>query len=744
MKRRGRVRVMASKEGKALIPFEALGFAYVSQIGDEVYGDCLFCGGRRKLYVNVDSGQWHCKAGRCETEGGNLINFLETWVEQKRAWNDANPPDWDSISEDRGFPVDILQNTGGVVFDGLKWVIPIRNRNGRICTLRLWKPGDINRALKGPETQLWGIHELYDPKKKAWPVWLVEGEWDRLAMILLLRKAKKLKVIVVSVPGAGVFKEEWAEALAERDVMVCYDADTDGRKGVRRAYARLVESGLVNSFKYVAWPETTPDGFDVRDFWNQFANLKTLEELLADYEPEDSADIVEAQAKKAVEDFPLLSSGERPSFESCLDIFREHLEMTQDAEDALRVIAAVIMAQQIDGDSLWVHICSPPGGTKTELLMACSEARSVVTRSTVTVHSLVSGFNLKGDRDPSLIPKLNGSTFILKDYTEILDMPAAIRHEIFAIFRGAYDKRVEKTFGNGVARLYRDVSFNMLTGVTPAIFRESGASLGERFLIYHMNQGVGEDWSEMVWSAFLAVGTETGFREELAATMKRFLEFRITPADVPKVTREQASRLVNLAQLVAMLRANVEKDFTRERLLYKPQHEVGTRLAKQLHKLVLALGMLNYPAEIGERELQIASRVALNSCMGWNLDALKALVSLEGRTVGEVAASSGIPVSTLRERLEDLFMLGVLRKETNKHGEGVGRGAARYFVTDIVKQFWEGAGIRIESKNGKVDRLNTLVYKPVLPSNRVNSVQRNGKTPEPLVPMIRRKKRRVV
>jgi hypothetical protein len=470
-------------------------------------------------------------------------------------------------------------------------------------------------------------------------------------------------------------------------------------------------------------------------------NSKASKELLSDYEPDDSEEPGEAQAKKVIEDFPLLASGTRPTFESCLEVFREHLEMTRDAEDALRVIAAVIIAQQIDGDSLWVHICSPPGGTKTELLMACSEARSVVTRSTVTVHSLVSGFNLKGDRDPSLIPRLSGSTFILKDYTEILDMPAAIRHEIFAIFRGAYDKRVEKTFGNGVSRLYRDVSFNMLTGVTPAIFRESGASLGERFLIYHMNQGVGEDWSEMVWSAFLAVGTESGFREELAATMKTFLEYRITPADVPKVTREQASRLVNLAQLVAMLRANVERDITRERLLYKPQHEVGTRLAKQLHKLVLALGMLNYPAEIGERELQIASRVALNSCMGWNLDALKALVSLEGRTVSEVAASSGIPSTTLRDRLEDLFMLGVLRKDTNKSGEGPGRGAARYYVTDIVKQFWEGAGIRIEGKNGKLDRINTLVYKPVLPSDRRNGSRQNGKIPAPVVPMIRRKKR---
>jgi hypothetical protein len=681
-------------EEKLLSPFVELGFVQTGSTGEEAYGNCPLCGKKGHFYVNTSTGQWACKSGKCQRRG-NLITYLEAWCEVQQETFES---DYDELSEDRELPVHALEEAG-IFFDGREWVLPEKNENGRIANLRRYRIGSRSkiklRALKCQEALLYGIEELADPKKENFDVWIVEGHWDRLALRELLREAKRRNIIVVAVPGADTFKQEWADLLIGRNVTVVYDNDVAGEKGKLRAWRMLRD--LVNTFQALTWPVGLGEGYDIRDFYRESEenDFETLLSLVGEYEPPDDEEHSGGGARgNVVATWPLISSGDRPSFErDILPVYKRYLHMTEEHEWALRIVYAIANAMQVPGDPLWGHIAAVPGSCKTELIMSISEVGNCVARSSLTVHSLVSGFKAAGDT--SLIPRLIGRVFLIKDFTEILNMPAALRHEIYGILRGAYDGEVQKDFGNGVQRRYKGV-FNTISGVTPEVFRESNTALGERFLIYHMASSEGR--KSAVRAALRSVGGEVEIRQELKDAAKSFLEYQFTREDLPRIPPEYEDRLINLAELVAVLRANVARDFTNEKVLYRPKAEMGTRLVKQLAKLMIGLGTLNDTPSIGELEYRIVQRVAIDSCVGWHFDTLQQLARMDGLTLDEIAARAEIPRSTLYDRLKDLLILGVLTTQEDRDSSGRrGRPATRYYIAPTVREFWEGAGL----PNGK-------------------------------------------
>ncbi len=214
-----------------------------------------------------------------------------------------------------------------------------------------------------------------------------------------------------------------------------------------------------------------------------------------------------------------------------------------------------------------------------------------------------------------LIPKLHRKTFVLKDFTEVLNMPRMQKDEVYSILRGAFDGEVTKPFGNGVMRHYKS-KFSMITGVTHLIFAEQGASLGERFLIYHVFKGVDYNADDIIMAAINNVGHESGMKEDLSAIAHQFLNVRILPEDVPELDRETQVRLIALSQVVSRLRGTVDKDYSRDVLSCRGQYEIGTRPAKQLKKLMLGLALLKDEPVFDEEIWRVVRQVAMDTCNG--------------------------------------------------------------------------------------------------------------------------------
>lgn len=675
-----------------LRPFITLGFDYHENrvAGEEAFGDCPLCGGKGKFYVNVKTGQWDCKAGSCGLRG-NLYTFVKEWYEDR--FEEQNLPQmansWKALSTDRKLTVDQLMDAG-IVYDGEAWYIPVRNPAGNVINLRRYTIGGGLRGLAEIDTQIFGQEILSQDKRLKEPVFLCEGEWDAIALRIFLEREKK-EGVVIGAPGAGLWKDAWTDPLVARDIIICYDHDSAGVKGKQRVWQKIYKK--VKEIRHLNWPDQLPEGFDVRDFVTRDGTWEEFLELMLPYVSDEKRNSLNEERVSGA-DMPPLMNPNRPSFHQVVEMFSQHLHMSSDMKVALRVIFAVVLSNQIKGDPLWLHVVSPPGTAKTELLMPLSGCASCYFASTLTSHSLVSGFVAQGGTDPSLLPKLDGKTFVLKDWTEILNMPKVEKDQIYGTLRGAYDGSVEKLFGNGLNRSYK-VRFNMISGVTHSVFGERSASLGERFLLFHLVKGVGFSAKDSIRAAIRNVGKEGSVRVELQDIVRSFVEVKVNPDEVPAMPEWMEDRIIALSSIVAILRATVEKTYNTgsEKILYRPQHEMGTRLAKQLSKLAYGLSLVNNPPALDEPEYEIVCRVALDTCVGFNLECIGHLVEHGGTAIEDLCNALSLPMSTLRDQLDDMAMLGAIRKEKIPNPFGRGAPFYIYHASDLIRAYWIEAGL---------------------------------------------------
>jgi hypothetical protein len=671
-----------------LRPFVALGFDYVAskRRDNQAYGQCVFCGKPDKMHINIENGKWNCFAGHCGLKG-NVYTFLQEWYNLQERLNMVTPALWNSLASNRQLPELALRATG-FVWDGMKWWLPIYNPTGTLVTFRWYQLGNKLWALDGMDLGIWNAPALFDERYLDYEVWIEEGEWDGIATQEMLRR-EGVDGIAVGIPGCTVFKAKWAQWFRGRKIVCAYDHDIDGQKGVRRVHA-LTKTDII-SYHWIKWPDQIPSGYDMRQFYIDSGTI-TIARTFA-----EKLDTVDADTTDSVGDpivstasLPMLSTGTRPTYESVLSVFAKYLYLTTDLEDALKILLATCISVQLEGDPLWIHLAGPPGSGKTELLLSVSNSPWAHFESSVSSHQLVSGWASK--EDPSLLPRLDNRNLIIKDLTELLKGAKSEKESVFSILRGAYDGSVNRGFGHGVQRRY-DVHFNIVTGVTQAIFADVGSVLGERFLIYHLVKGVGFNADNEIYAALTNSPQGNTMRADLGKAASDFLNYQIDPSDTPELSDTWIRRLVHLSQFVSMLRAGVERDAARDRLTYRAQHEMGTRIAKQLKKLLQGLSLLRYPAEITENAYKLLVRVALDSCIGFNLDIVTELFNREGRTFPELSEACRIPMTTLRGACEDMEQLGVLRREKVANVAGRGAPMALWSLTDSIKRHWYGAGL---------------------------------------------------
>ncbi len=684
---------MSKDTPKELKPFQCHGAHLRFQDGLENWvGDCPFCGKEEHFFADPKKGMWDCKS--CG-ERGNPITFLTKIAAHRHA--ETSRSRWRKLSADRGIPASVLKAAGlGWDAENRCWLIPCFSAKGTVRDIKRWSPKyRKSMVTAGCKSQLWGARELAKAKA-GWVVWLCEGEWDAIALRWLFRETDLKKNVAVAVPGASVLKKDWIPLFADMDVVSAYDADDAGDRGHEMATRKL--GNVSRSIKYVCWPDGTRDSYDIRDL---------VVQLMAEFEEDPDRDLVEDLAKLLAdkprrvqadattrdEDEEDLEPIEIPEL---MKIFGEHLEMRSDLEDALRVMLAVALSNDVEGDPLWVYIVGPPGCGKTVLLCSLKTSGRCLFRSTVTPHGLISGWKGEGSSDPSLIPKLKGLTFVLKDFTEVLTMPIVAQDEIFSCLRGAYDGAAHKSFGNGVNRQYDDCYFSMLAGVTHAIHGHRKASLGERFLKFEIKMPPSKEAETVALAALDSIGHEREREEALALAVRRYLARQVDVTELPTFSPRMRDRLSALVRLIAFMRAEVDRDWRTNEISYRPAVEAGTRLIKQLGKFGMLLGHINGDGDkISDETYARVERVAMDTAHGFHLDVLEAMMSLGGlATKKEIGEEANLPSSTLARRIDDLTMLGAVVRE-GKQRTHDGRPSVLFKVANEIAELW------YKSKGGK-------------------------------------------
>ncbi len=667
--------VKSNEPPKKIAPYLWHGLDLSEGSSNQWIGDCPYCSKEGKFYVSSDTGQFDCKS--CASTG-NAITFMTDYVDN--CINDTSKKDLLKLAKDRKIPWLVLKKYN-IFWDGDYFQLPVMSEKGTVRDIRRFSLH--NRRLfstKGCSSQLWGLDRLANALQSS-RVWLVEGEWDGLALCWLLDELDDKRSIVVAVPGAGTLKQEWLKWFKGMNVIGCYDNDEAGKKGAEKAYKCLKDK--VASIRFVDWGEDEKEGYDLRDF----IILKMKSSMM---HPEN---VYDELMERVVDDI-FSSEDHKPELESIelqelIEVFDENMELSEDLIIALKVMLAVCLSNDIGGDPLWIYMVAPPGAGKTLILTSFSHSWRCVFRSNLTPKCLVSGWQGSG-ADPSLIPRIAGKTLIAKDFTEILSMSIGDQEEIFSTLRGAYDGYVQKSFGNGITREYYNCRFSIIAGVTPKIHGSSRASMGERFLKMVMNVPSDKKQTEVNFAALDQIGNEETLEYTLQTAVARYLSRKLTPRTLPKFSVNMKYRINALVKLIAMMRTQVDRDLRMDIIQYRPEPEMGTRLIKQLGKLAMLIAYMDNEKEINEDAYKIVERVAFNTAHGFTLEIVASIMKMGGKaTRKEISEDIGLPMTTLGFRIEDMVLIKVLK--VSKRDSTGGRLAKEYSLSDKVFNLWRQA-----------------------------------------------------
>ncbi len=657
-------------QNEKLRGFVKFGVHFHGQNQSQAYGDCPFCGKEGKFYVNIKNQLWDCKV--CSRKG-DYLRFLSEMADQ--CFNALDPVSIRKLATNRGLPIEAITQWR-IGRYGNQYTIPIYADTGKIQDLRTYDLGKKIMSSPGCSVGLFGVEKLKNADV-AVPVYLCEGEWDGIALHWLLNVKLKKKVMVTAVPGAGTFKREWIDALKGRDVIVLYDNDAAGENGELTVKARLL--GNAKSLRYLRWPASLPDGFDIRDL--------VVKDAIENKKPRGTYDKIHTLLERTPrkKDLTELASGEfvntvsekdidfNVTIEDVFTVFKKWMYINN--TDGIEMALATVISNQLQGDPVWLFLVAPPGGSKTEIMNTFSRVPTTYTTSSLTPQSLISGASLKNGSDPSLVPKLDGKTLIVKDFTSIMGKKENEKDEIFGILRDAYDGKCGKVFGNGIERYYES-HFSFLSGVTPSIYELSGqyAGLGERFLKFFIGSNLEHDHEvDIIDRAISNVNTEKQMRDEMAEVVMRYVNkicYLIKQPDFksPEIPQDVRHSLIRLAQWGAGMRGVIGREKYRDDMITsRPSTEVGSRIGKQLAKILIALAIGRESPTCTEDNYRLVRKCMLDTISQRDEDIFRMILKScptvdDSISTLDVVVRTRYTMSTVRRVLDNMNLLNIVTR----------------------------------------------------------------------------------
>lgn len=637
--------------------FEFHGVVFKDTSGNQRVARCPFCKKPGKFYVNQENGKFECKS--CLVSG-NKYSFLQKIYDYW--YKKTKPIHYKKLAKVRRLP-SLVYKKRKLAFreDDGTWLLPSKNSEGSMSNIGTFsgKKGDRIYRTPGCKLHLGNIDRL----KPHGPIYLVEGDWDGFALDFLLSRVLPAKeAYTVLDTSAGTFKEEWYKFFKNRDVILVGDNDEPGEAGVKKKADILHKLG-VRSLKRVYWPESYDEGYDLNDFIAD--NSDSWEECW---------DALKCLIKPASKETATKSNLNITKFSQVIEEFKKHIFVTQNTEDAIAILLAVTFSAREEIDPLWLFLTGPPGSAKTLLLQNFAGNEWTHFESSLTGKTLVSGWKSSDGEDNSLLPQIIGKTLIVKDWTEIMSKPTSEQEEIYGVFRGAYDGRVERSFGNGLPRrVYPDPDsghktchFSLLAGVTHKIFGDNRASMGERFIKFRLES---EDRTSQVKRA--VANTVKSFMPEFACreVISSFLQKEVDPLKLPVIPQFMENRIVYLAEIASSIRVQVER--RQGEMLYRPEAEVATRLAKQLIRLVRFVSFVYGEKTVSNKSYRLVQKVAMDTCYSFHQDVFRGVAKYpDGVTKTELANEAKMSPAKVERCLFDLFEIDAVCREKDLTSNG--------------------------------------------------------------------------
>lgn len=408
------------------------------------------------------------------------------------------------------------------------------------------------------------------------------------------------------------------------------------------------------------------------------------------------------------------------TFEHLITVCQEGLHVTPGIEDALAVMIAVNLSLQLGDVPLWGYFIGPPSAGKTTIAELVASAHPYCY-SLSKMTGVFSGFRGPGG-DASLLPKFQGRTVVLKDFTSILKLPGATQDTIFAELRELYDGSANVHYRNHLQYNYQGVRFAMIACVTDAIRAHTQTDLGERFFCVEIDSWwsddghfgrhslshdslIGRAISNMLGSIcdsdeatsgkFIPQKCHTfGLLETLHHTIESDPSYVATVAGEINGDQSFKQYVADIAQWVGFARANVQRDRS-QGLIYRPRAEIGARLAKQLIKLAVTLCLVFRVTRPDDRVKRIVRKVALDTGISFQLEIMLAICHCtdeHGLTTDQLASILNISNTSVARHLSDMRELQIVSNHSVKTQSG--RPTLNYRLTPELEGIAKRLGFR--------------------------------------------------
>ena len=335
----------------------------------------------------------------------------------------------------------------------------------------------------------------------------------------------------------------------------------------------------------------------------------------------------------------------------------------------IKLVPALLLTHRLPGDPVWAFLVAPPGGSKTEFIKAMTGIESVYPISSLTSKTLVSGAKTGGKNQASLLMRVQDGYLTFEDFTTLAsehrDETSAIMGQLRAIYGGKFDKE----FGTGETISWEG-KITLIAGATHAIhaFRSLFSNMGERFLIYQIEQPGRED-AAMRTMENHETGDVHKMRGEMAAALKHLIDEVIEiPEKMPKVSTNMRKELVDIAEFTTRARSTVERDWRSPKKeiieVYPP--EMPTRFAAQLQKLAEALMIINYHIN-GRMELlvddnELLKKIGFDSISITKRKVLIELAKFDRLEGPALAVKLNMPSATIDRWLQDFNALEIVER----------------------------------------------------------------------------------
>lgn len=364
----------------------------------------------------------------------------------------------------------------------------------------------------------------------------------------------------------------------------------------------------------------------------------------------------------------------------------------------VKIVAATVLANQLDGPPVWLMLVAPSSGGKSALLMTLDDFEFIPGKkvcfflSDLTENTFASGFK-SSSGDAGLLAKVPyGGMLIFKDFTSMLEKRQEARNAIMAQLREIFDRKFDKSTGNNQDTAWTG-KLGALAGVTTAVheYMSEMSVMGDRFIMYSPKMPDRRKLLNFIMEMKLLGDSQEMKLNSAKGIMHGYLRHVIKYAKNPRLNMSQEHRehLMDVADFATKVRSGVIVDERKGHVRFVPEPEMPTRLIEQLLSIATVLSLMQEvdgeDGDLKEDDMNLLYKIAFDSIPVKRRWALRELASyIGGATTAGIAAKIGYETEVVKEWLAQLNALHICRRM--KGGSG---GADTWILNDEYIEIME-------------------------------------------------------